>query len=176
MEIEFTPSSRLEHGSVIDEETAGGVRERCVRLLVPTISVYAAMEGTGPDLGVPNYIQRKTAEVLDDSREAFRLALATHVPIAGGTDCVAPGHTHGTLPKELRLVVEAEADPMQVLHVTTSAAAELLGTDDEAGTLEPGKAADLVAVAGDPLEDVEALYQMWLVMREGIEVDLSKES
>ncbi len=65
---------------------------------------------------------------------------------------------------------------MQVLRIAASAAAELLGIDDEAGTLEPGKAADLVAVAGDPLEDVEALYQMWLVMRGGIEVDLSKES
>ncbi len=73
-------------------------------------------------------------------------------------------------------MVEAKVDPMQVLRLTTSAAAELLGIDDKAGTLEPGKAADLVAVAGDPLEDVEALCEMWLVMRGGIEVDLSKES
>lgn len=73
-------------------------------------------------------------------------------------------------------MVEAKADPMQVLRLTMSAAAELLGIDDKAGTLEPGKAADLVAVTGDPLEDVEALCEMWLVMRGGIEVGLSKES
>ncbi len=63
------------------------------------MSVYAARNAKGPNLGVPNYIQRKTAKVLDDSREAFHLALATHVPIVAGTDCVAPGHPQTPCPR-----------------------------------------------------------------------------
>lgn len=73
-------------------------------------------------------------------------------------------------------MVKAEADPMQVLRLATSAAAELPGLDDEAGTLETGKAADLVDVAGDPLEDVDTLCEMRLVTCGGIEVDWSKEA
>jgi imidazolonepropionase-like amidohydrolase len=159
----------IEHGSFVDEETAGRMRERGV-YLVPTMSVYAAMSARGPELGAADYIQRKTAQVLDASREAFRLALATDIPIAAGTDCGAPGHPHGTLPEELRLMVEAGGNPMQALRFATSAAAELLGIGDETGTLEPGRSADLVAVAGDPQEDIEALSEVRLVVREGVEV------
>ncbi len=105
----------IEHGSFLDDETAGRMREDNV-YLVPTISVYAAMSAKGPELEAPGYIQRKTAEVLDAGREAFRLALSTGVPIAAGTDCGAPGHPHGTLPEELRLMVEAGATPVQALR------------------------------------------------------------
>jgi imidazolonepropionase-like amidohydrolase len=145
------------------------MRERGV-YLVPTMSVYAAMSAKGPQLGAPDYIQRKTAMVLDASREAFRLALATGVPVAAGTDCGAPGHPHGTLPEELRLMVEAGATPMQALRFGTASAAELLGIGDEVGTLEPGKKADLLAVAGDPLEDIGDLREVQLVLRGGIAV------
>jgi len=108
--------------------------------------------------------------VLDASREAFRLALETSVPIAADTDCGAPGHPHGTLPEELRLMIEAGATPMQALRFGTSAAAELLGVGDEIGTLEPGKKADLVAVTADPSQDIRALRELRLVVRGGVEV------
>ncbi len=159
----------IEHGSFLDDATAKRMREEG-KYLVPTISVYAAMSAKGPQLGAPDYIQRKTAEVLDASYEAFRLALATGVAVAAGTDCGAPGHPHGTLPEELRLMVEAGATPMQALRFGTAGAAELLGLGDELGTLEPGKSADLVAVAGDPSEEIEALREVRLVLRGGAEV------
>jgi imidazolonepropionase-like amidohydrolase len=60
----------IEHGSFVDEETAGRMRERGV-YLVPTMSVYAAMSARGPELGAADYIQRKTAQVLEASREPF---------------------------------------------------------------------------------------------------------
>jgi imidazolonepropionase-like amidohydrolase len=159
----------IEHGSFLDAKTAERMREGGV-YLVPTISVYAAMYAKGPELGAPEYIQRKTPEVLDASREAFRLALEFGVPIAAGTDCGAPGHPHGSLPEELKLMVEAGATPMQALRFGTAAAAELLGIGEELGTLEPGKKADLVAVAGNPLQDIDALREVLLVMRGGVEV------
>jgi len=160
----------VEHGSFLDRETVERMREQGT-YLVPTMSVYAAMAEKGPSLGSPEYITRKTAEVLEAGGEAFRLALEAGVPVAAGTDCGAPGHPHGTLPEELRLMVEAGATPPQALRFGTSAAAELLGLGDEVGALEPGKRADLLAVGGDPTLDIKALREVRLVLRDGAEVN-----
>jgi imidazolonepropionase-like amidohydrolase len=160
----------IEHGSFLERRTAERMRESGT-YLVPTMSVYAAMSTKGPELGAPGYIRRKTAEVLDASREAFRLALDVGVPIAAGTDCGAPGHPHGTLPEELRLMVESGASPIQALRFGTSAAADLLGLGDEVGSLEPGKRADLLAVDGDPTSEILALREVRLVLRNGSRVE-----
>jgi len=156
----------IEHGSFIDRDTAGRMRESGT-YLVPTMSVYRAMSERGPELGAPEYIRRKTAEVLEASREAFRLALEAGVPVAAGTDCGAPGHPHGTLLEELMLMVESGASPVQALRFGTSAAADLLGLGDEVGSLEPGKRADLLAVDGDPTSEILALRDVRLVLRDG---------
>lgn len=159
----------IEHGSFLDRDTAEMMRETGT-WLVPTMSVYAAMSEKGPELGAPEYIQRKTAEVLEASRRAFRLALDAGVPMAAGTDCGAPGHPHGTLREELKLMVEAGATPQQALKFGTSGAARLLGLGHELGTLGPGKRADVLAVGGDPLRDIHALDEVRLVLRDGVEV------
>lgn len=165
----------IEHGSFIDRETAERMRELgCY--LVPTMSVYAAMSEKGPELGAPDYIQRKTAEVLDRSREACRLALEVGVSVVAGTDCGAPGHPHGTLAEELKLIVESGATPMQAIRSGTSRAAELLGLADETGSLEPGKRADLVVLDGDPLEDIGALEQVHSVIRAGMKHERVQQS
>jgi imidazolonepropionase-like amidohydrolase len=70
-------------------------------------------------------------------------------------------------------MVEAGARPAQALSFGTVAAAELLGLDNELGTLEPGKKADLLAVVGDPLKYIGALREVRLVVRNGIEVHSS---
>ena len=163
----------IEHGSFMDRATAERMQEQGT-YLVPTMSVYAAMAEKGPELGAPEYIQRKTAEVLEASREAFRLALEVGVKIAAGTDCGAPGHPHGTLPEELRLMVEAGATPTEALRYGTSAAADLLGLAEEVGTLEPGKKADLIAVGGNPLHDIRALGEVRLMLRNGEQVERSQ--
>jgi imidazolonepropionase-like amidohydrolase len=159
----------IEHGSFLDRATAERMREQGT-YLVPTLSVYQAMSDRGPELGSPDYIQRKTAEVLEASREAFRLALEIGVPLAAGTDCGAPGHPHGTLPEELRLMVEAGATPLEALRFGTSAAADLVGLGEEVGVLEPGMKADLLAVGGDPLRDIGALRDVRLVLRDGSKI------
>ena len=160
----------IEHGSFIDQKTARRMRESGT-YLVPTMSVYAAMDARGPELGAPEYIRRKTAEVLHASREAFRLAHEAGVRIAAGTDCGAPGHPHGTLPEELMLMVESGASPIQALRFGTSAAADLLGLGDEVGSLEPGKRADLLAVGGDPTSEILALRGVRMVLRDGSGVE-----
>lgn len=165
----------IEHGSFLDLPTAERMRDKGT-YLVPTMSVYAAMAEEGPALGVPDYIARKTAEVLEASREAFRLARELGVRIAAGTDCGAPGHPHGTLHRELELMVEAGAGPVESLRYGTSGAAGLLGLGGELGALEPGKRADLLAVDGDPLEDITALRDVRMVVRNGETLSRGQET
>lgn len=156
----------IEHGSFIDWETAEKMRDQG-SYLVPTMSVYAAMDEQGQELGAPEYIQRKTKEVVAATQEALQTAMEAGVKIVAGTDCGAPGHPHGTLPMELRLMVEAGATPLQAIQSGTSAAAELLGLEAETGSLEAGKSADIIAVGGNPLEDIADLGKVALVVLKG---------
>jgi imidazolonepropionase-like amidohydrolase len=159
----------VEHGSFLNRELAEGMRRDGI-YLVPTLSVYQAMHDEGPSLGTPEFVRRKTAEVMSASRDAFMLALEMGVPVAAGTDGGAPGHPHGRLVEELALMVACGARPVQALRCGTVTAAELLGLAEEVGTLEPGKRADMVAVAGDPLADIGMLRKVRLVLRDGVPV------
>ena len=92
----------------------------------------------------------KAAEVVEAHRDSFRRAAAAGVKIAMGTDAgVVP---HGTNLEELELMADGGMSPTDVLVATTKTAAELMGLERELGTLEPGKRADLVVVAGDALD------------------------
>ena len=87
--------------------------------------------------------------------------------IAFGTD--AGGFDWTKLPqaREFRYYVEYGMTPMQAIRTATVVAAELLGMSDRIGSIEPGKLADLVAVAGDPLADITELERVRFVMKEG---------
>jgi imidazolonepropionase-like amidohydrolase len=155
----------IEHGSYLTPELA----ERMVReakFLVPTLVTYQTGCDFGAALGTPPTLMRKYDEVRRASRAALQVALRAGVRIAAGTDCGSPGNPHGNLPEELRLMVEVGAAPMQAVRFATSAAAELIGCTD-AGTLAPGKRADLLAVAGNPATDITALKKVVLVVQSG---------
>lgn len=156
----------LEHGSFLEGEAAERMRSDGV-FLVPTLSVYRAMHAAGPELGTPDYLRQKTEYVMAASRTSFRTALEAGVRLASGTDCGAPGHPHGALFAELAAMVEYGATPAQALLTATSGAAELLGLTDEIGTLEPGKLADVIAVAENPLDNIRALRDVRLVVHNG---------
>jgi imidazolonepropionase-like amidohydrolase len=101
--------------------------------------------------------------VIDAHRDSFRRAVEAGVKVAMGTDSgVTP---HGENLVELQLMAENGMTPEQVLLATTRTAAELMGLERELGTIEPGKRADVVAVAGDPFdfrdltERIERVYQ-----------------
>jgi imidazolonepropionase-like amidohydrolase len=87
------------------------------------------------------------------------------VRIAFGTD--AGVSKHGRNADEFALMVRYGMTPMQALEAATVNAADLLGLADEIGSLEPGKRADLIAVDGDPLQDVSVLTDVDFVMRDG---------
>jgi imidazolonepropionase-like amidohydrolase len=98
----------------------------------------------------------KAREVVETHRASFAKAVEAGVKVAMGTDSgVTP---HGRNLRELELMVEGGMTPMQAIVATSRSAAELMGLEDELGTLEAGKRADLVVVDGDPL-DVKTLDQ-----------------
>jgi imidazolonepropionase-like amidohydrolase len=98
-------------------------------------------------------------------RASFKLALDAGVKIALGTD--AGVMQHGTNAREFELMVKYGMTPMRAIHAGTLAAATLLGKDAEVGSLERGKLADIVAVAGDPMQDIRTLQHVDFVMTGG---------
>jgi imidazolonepropionase-like amidohydrolase len=160
----------IEHGSFLTDAQAREMAARGV-FLVPTLSVYRAMAARADELELREYVRDKTEQVLAVSEQAFRLALEHGVPLAAGTDAGSPGHPHrGALAAELEAMVDAGATPMQALRCATAGGATLLGHVNEVGTLEPGKAADLVVVAGDAAADVSRVRDVVLVVKGGVPV------
>jgi imidazolonepropionase-like amidohydrolase len=105
---------------------------------------------------------------MDAHREAFRKALGLGVKIAFGTD--AGRVVHGTNAEEFALMVQAGMDPMRAIQTATSVAAELLRAEDEIGAVRKGHQADLVAVPGNPLDDIRLLRDVRFVMQGGVVV------
>jgi imidazolonepropionase-like amidohydrolase len=101
--------------------------------------------------------------------ESLRKAVPAGVKIAFGTD--AGVSKHGRNAEEFELMVKHGMSAATAIHAATVNAAALLGLEQEIGTLEPGKRADLIAVAGDPLADVTVLKQVGFVMKGGEIVD-----
>src|SRR5512142_2895314 len=96
---------------------------------------------------------------------AQKLLTASRVKVAYGTDCGMFPFSHGIL--EFQAMVKAGLSPVRALKAATSVAAELLNRDD-LGVLAPGKLADIVAMAGDPIADIRATAKVDFVMKDGI--------
>ncbi|MGH9433412.1 MAG: amidohydrolase family protein, partial [Terriglobia bacterium] len=99
---------------------------------------------------------------------SFKKALARGVKIAFGTD-VGP-FPHGTQAIEFAELVKLGMKPAQAIQAATETAAQLMGWEDRVGSIEKGKFADLVAVSGDPLQDITELERVKFVMKGGVVV------
>ena len=146
----------IEHGIYLDDEAIEMMLARGTylvpTLVAPTGVVTAAEQGQS----VPEPSVRKAREVIEIHRESFRRAVEAGVRIAFGTDSgVTP---HGENLRELQLMVDGGMDPQAAIRSATRTAAELLGVQDELGTLEVGKRADVVVVEGD-VTDVSTLRE-----------------
>lgn len=146
----------IEHGFYLDD---GVIREMKARgtFLVPTLqALKAALRRADEQPGsvLPQSV-RKAKEAVEAHKTSFRLAVESGVRIAMGTD--AGVGEHGTNTEELRLMVENGMSPMQAIVASTKTASECAHMDDEVGTLEPGKIADVLVVNGDPLHDIGIL-------------------
>jgi imidazolonepropionase-like amidohydrolase len=155
----------IDHGAELDDEIMAEMRERGT-YLVPTIMAFEYVYQAAEDGTLAPWSAVKAREITPIARESHRRAIASGVPVAFGTD--AGVFPHGTNADEFRLLVEAGMTPAQALLAATRLAADALGVLDEGGTIEAGKWADLVAVRGNPLDDVELLKEIGFVMKDGV--------
>jgi imidazolonepropionase-like amidohydrolase len=158
----------IEHGTMLDDE--------CIALMVksgtyyvPTLSTvngYIERLATNPQAYSPA-VRAKVEWRIRVTGQSLQKAVPKGVRIAFGTD--AGVSKHGRNADEFELMVKHGMTPAAALHAATVNAAELLGLQADVGTLEPGKRADLIAFAGDPLADVTVLKRVPFVMKDGVE-------
>ncbi len=156
----------IEHGIFLDEKTLELMLESNA-FLVPTLTAPKRIIEAGEEKGVPEYAVRKAAQTIDRHRESFQLALKAGAKIAMGTDAGTPFNMHGKNTEELVLMVEAGMKPSEAIRAATIQAAELLGIDDELGSIEVGKTADMIAVSGNPLENIKDMAEVKEVYQAG---------
>ncbi len=159
----------IEHGIYLDEEVVEEMKRRGTFLVATLVAPLWVVRRAEQDPGsVPPYAVRKAREVSADHKASFRLAVERGVRIAMGTDTgVGP---HGSNAEELEHMVEGGMTPMQAIVATTRLAAECSRISHLTGTLEAGKRADVLGVAGDPLADIRVLQdkaKLALIMRDG---------
>ena len=136
--------------------------------LVPTLSVMPSMfDDPAFAAAVPPHIRDRYAALRERHMEAIGLAHGMGVRIAMGTDLGTPANHAGRNMRELALMVEAGMTPAEAIRAATTGAAEMLGRDD-IGAVEVGRCADLIAVEADPLADVGALADVFLVVKDGV--------
>jgi imidazolonepropionase-like amidohydrolase len=146
----------LEHGMMLDEETLKLMVERGT-YWCPTLYVYI---DPGP-LGLSEMRKR----IIPIHKSTFQKAMKMGVKIAFGTDVGA--YAHGTSTIEFLKMVEYGMKPIDAIRSATTTASELLRMENSIGTIEPGKFADIIAVQGNPLEDIKSIQKNVFVMKEG---------
>lgn len=159
----------IEHGVFLTEEVCELMKQRGT-YLVPTLiaPLWVLRRAEANPASITPFALRKAQAVIERHKQSFRMAVAMGVRVAMGTDmAVGP---HGKNAEELQHMVEGGMTPMQAIVATTKTAAECIRIGDLTGTLEPGKAADLLALDGDPLADIRLLQaagRLRLIMKDG---------
>ena len=151
----------VDHADQLSETTMRIMREKQI-FAVPTftISEYFAEHASSPESA------KREREILDFHAQEFRKQLAAGVPMAAGSD-VGP-FPHGTQARELVLMVKYGMKPLAALQADLVNGAKLLGWDRQIGALETGYFADVIAVAGNPLENIDAVEKVTFVMKGGV--------
>jgi len=155
----------IDHGTFLDKESIRLLKKNDA-YLVPTL-----MPGHFVPLSMANNpfftdaIKLKANQAAASSKKSFAMAQSAKVKIAFGTDTgITP---HGQNAREFSLMVAAGMSAADAIHAATVVASEMLEVSDRLGTLEVGKLADLIAVQGDPLEDISVLENVTVVIKDG---------
>jgi imidazolonepropionase-like amidohydrolase len=151
----------IDHANQLSDETMRLMKEKHI-FAVPTFTIfeYFADHAASPAQAAREH------EMLDVKAQDFRKQVAAGVPMAVGSD-VGP-FPHGTQAREFVLMVKYGMSPLAVLQADLLNGAKLLGWDGQIGALEPGYFADVVAVPGDPLQDIATVQNVSFVMKGGV--------
>jgi imidazolonepropionase-like amidohydrolase len=156
----------IEHGNFLDEETAAAMKARGA-YLVPTLVTYEMLDRFGEAGHLPEFNWRKIRYAKERAEEGVRIALAAGVPIGSGSDLLGPMQPLKTTELTLKARIMGN---MAAIVSATATNAQLLRLADHTGTVQEGKWADLIVVAGNPADDVavlESADNVRLVMKEG---------
>ena len=156
----------VDHGSYLDDEAVALLKASNRQVFyVPTLYTYDAIDRAGQDNPIPESERERARRTRSIAYEGFRRALAAGLPIGFATDAsVIP---HGQNAKELSVRVKLGESPMAAIVSATSLNAEIIGWQDDVGSLSAGKFADIIAVSDDPLQDISALEHVGFVMKNG---------
>jgi imidazolonepropionase-like amidohydrolase len=156
----------IEHGTYMTDEIMKLMKEKGT-YYVPTITAGKFVAEKAEQEGYfPEVIRPKARAVGPQIQGTFAKAYKSGVPIAFGTDMgVGP---HGDNAVEFVYMVEAGMPPMEAIQSATVTTSRLLQVDEELGSIAPGKLADIIAVNGNPLEDIAVLRSVAFVMKDGV--------
>lgn len=156
----------IEHGSFLDDEALDMMKQRGTYLVPTLMAVQGLQEKLDRGVYLPPAIAAKARAAINSLHQTFQRALARGVKIALGTDAAV--YPHGRNAEEFHQMVDLGMKPIDALKAGTSSDADLLGLADKIGSLEPSKLADVVAVPGDPTQNIRQTEHAFFVMKEGV--------
>lgn len=162
----------VEHGTFVDSDSIALFKSTGA-YLVPTLLAPATVADEARAGRLPAASATKALEAGEAALQNIRRAIAAGVRIAFGTDSGVS--RHGENAREFRLLTDAGMSPAQGIQAATVNAADALGRSASIGSIEPGKDADIIAVSGNPLQDVTQLERVQFVMRRGVTHRLNGE-
>lgn len=154
----------IEHGSFLDDEALDMMKARGT-YYVPTLMAIEGVKQMLTDGSLPKAVEVKGRQAMASLDATVRKAIQKGVRIAVGTDAAV--YPHGKNAGELVRLVELGMTPVNALKAATSVDADLIGVSEKTGSLEAGKLADVIAVAGNPETDIHAVQSVKFVMKEG---------
>ena len=155
----------IDHGSLMDDEGREMLARTDATFYVPTLYVLEVIVQDGARLGVPEAEIERGRRVLQFQGATFRRAVERGLTIGFGTDAGASEHGHNA--REFQMRVENGESEMAAITSATSVSAMIMGWDDRVGSLEAGKLADVIAVPGNPLDDITVMERVMFVMKGG---------
>jgi imidazolonepropionase-like amidohydrolase len=157
-------AASIEHAEMLDDDLIAMAKQHGTYLDMDIYDEECIQEGAKTGQTPADFLQHD-ADLGRIQRENFGKAVRTGAKMAFGTD--AGVCAYGTSGKQFAFMVKYGMTPMQAIQAATSNAGDLLGHSNEVGSIKPGKYADLIAVAGDPLKDISLLERVDFVMKEG---------
>jgi imidazolonepropionase-like amidohydrolase len=154
----------VEHGHLMNDEAIATLKKNGT-YLVPTLYLMDWHRENAAKANLPDFLQKKMVMVSAQGQNAAKKAFAAGVKIGFGTDAAV--YPHGLNAHEFAVYVRLGMTPLQAIQTATINDADLIGWPDKVGTLEPGRWADIIAVDGDPLQDVAVLQHVKFVMKGG---------